>query len=67
MKWLRNGVVVGESGGAYMVLVGKPGGIRPNGNSRRREDNIKIDLQDVRSRGMDWIDLAPYGSVGRHM
>ena len=26
--------------------------------SRRREDNIKIDLQEVGCRGMDWIDLA---------
>jgi hypothetical protein len=25
---------------------------------RRWEDNIKIDLQEVRWEGMDWIDLA---------
>ena len=25
---------------------------------RRREDNIKIDLQDVRCEVMDWIELA---------
>ena len=25
---------------------------------RRRKDNIKMDLQEVGSEGMDWIDLA---------
>jgi len=25
---------------------------------RRWEDNIKIDLQEVRCEGMDWTDLA---------
>jgi hypothetical protein len=48
-------------------LVGKPEGKRQNGNSRRREYNIKKDLQDVGSRGMDWIDLAQYGTVGGHL
>ena len=42
-----------------MVLVGKPEGNRPLGRPRRRwEDNIKMDLQDVGCKGMDWIDLA---------
>jgi hypothetical protein len=42
-----------------MVLVGKPEGNRPLGRPRRRwEDNIKMDLQEVRCRGMDWIELA---------
>ena len=38
---------------------GKPEGKRPLGRPRRRwEDNIKMDLQDVRCRGMEWIELA---------
>jgi hypothetical protein len=42
-----------------MVLVGKPEGKRPLGRPRRRrEDNIKIDLQEVGCGGMDWIELA---------
>ena len=50
---------MGESGGVYRVLVGKPEGKRPLGRSRRRwEDNIKMDLQEVGSGGMDWIELA---------
>jgi len=39
--------------------VGKPEGKRPIGRPRRRWDvNIKMDLQEVGWRGMDWIDLA---------
>jgi hypothetical protein len=38
---------------------GKPEGERPFGSPRHRcEDNIKMDLQEVGWRGMDWIDLA---------
>jgi len=43
----------------YRVLVGKPNGKRPLGRVRCRwEDNIKMDLQEVRCGGMDWIGLA---------
>jgi len=39
--------------------VGKPEGKRPIGRLRRRwEDNIELDLQEVRCRDMDWIQLA---------
>ena len=42
-----------------MVLVGKPEGKRPLGRPRRRWEYIlKVDLQEVGCRGMDWIDLA---------
>jgi hypothetical protein len=43
----------------YRVLVGKPEGRRPLGRPRRRwEDNIKMDLQEIRYEGVDWIELA---------
>jgi hypothetical protein len=43
----------------YRVLVGKPDGKRPLGRLRRRwEDNIKMDLQEVKYEGTDWIELA---------
>ena len=43
----------------HKVLVGKPEGKRPLGRPRhRREDNIKMDLQEAGWLGMDWIDLA---------
>jgi len=39
--------------------VGKPEEKIPLGRPRPRwEDNIKMDLHEVRCRGMDWIDLA---------
>jgi len=43
----------------YRVLVGKPGGKRPLGRSRRRwVDNIRMDLQEVGFGYMDWIGLV---------
>jgi len=48
-------VAYGVRRGLYRVLVGKPGGRRLR---RRREDNIKMDFQEVGCRGMDWIELA---------
>jgi len=39
--------------------LGKPEGNRPPGRPMLRwEDNIKMDLQEVGSGGMDWIELA---------
>ena len=49
----------GESRGVYRIFVGKPEGKRPLVNTRRRwEDNIKMDLQEDRCGGVDWIDVA---------
>jgi hypothetical protein len=33
IKWLGHGAGIGESEGAHRVLVGKPEGKRPNGNT----------------------------------
>jgi hypothetical protein len=45
---------MGEWRGIYRVLVGKHGGKIPLGRPRhRREDNIKIDLQQVGCEIMD--------------
>ena len=39
--------------------MGKPEGKRPHGTPRRRwKDNIKVDIQEVGYRGMDWIEQA---------
>ena len=41
--------------------MGKSEGRRPLGRPRRRrEDNIKMDIQEVGCRGMDWIELAQH-------
>jgi hypothetical protein len=43
----------------YRVLVGKPEEKKLLGRPKHRwEDNIKMDLQEVGSCGMDWIELA---------
>jgi hypothetical protein len=48
-----------EGRGVYRVLVGKPEGKRPLGRPRCRwDDNIKMDLQEVRCGGVDWAELA---------
>ena len=50
---------MGEGRDVYRFLMGKPEGRRPLGRPRRRwEDNIKMDLQEVRCGGIDWIELA---------
>jgi hypothetical protein len=56
--WAGHEAHMGEKRGAYRVLVGRPEGRRPLGRLRHRwEDNIKMDLQDVRG-GMGWIELV---------
>jgi hypothetical protein len=43
----------------YRVLVEKHRGDRSLGRPRRRwEDNIKMDIREVGSGDMDWIELA---------
>jgi hypothetical protein len=50
---------MGGKRGAYRILVGRPEGRRPLGTPTSRwEDNIKMDLQEVGWRSMDWIELA---------
>ena len=59
IRWAGRVARIGEMGGAYRVLVGKPEGKRPLGRPRHRwEDNIKMDLHEVGCGGMDWIELA---------
>jgi hypothetical protein len=49
----------GENRNAYRILVGNPEGKRPLGRPGHRwEDNIKMDLREIRWGGMDWIVLA---------
>jgi hypothetical protein len=57
MRWEGHVARMGIMKYAYRNLVGGPMGKRQHGRPRRRlEDNIKMDLQEVRW-GMDWIDL----------
>jgi len=48
MRWAGHVAHMGKGRGVYRILVGKPEGKKPLGRPRRRrEDNIKIDLQEV--------------------
>ena len=48
-----------EVRGVYKILVRKPEGKRPMGRPRRRrEDNIKMDLEEVGRGCGDWMELA---------
>jgi hypothetical protein len=48
-----------EMKNAYKILVGKPEGERQFTRARSRwEDNIKMDLAEVRMEGVIWIHLA---------
>jgi hypothetical protein len=51
----------------YRILVGKPEGKRPLGTRRCRwEDNIKMDLQDVRYVCMDFTSAPVQTDPGAH-
>jgi hypothetical protein len=48
-----------EGSGVHRALVGKPEGKRSMGRPKRtREDNIKMDLQEVGEGCWDWMKLA---------
>jgi len=58
MRWPRHVARMGR-GEVCTGLVGKPERKRPLRRTRRRwGDNIKMHLQEVGCRGMDWIELA---------
>ena len=59
MRWAVHVARMRERRSIYRVLVGKPAGKRPFGRPNcRREDNIKMDLQEVGWGGMDLIYMA---------
>ena len=59
MRWAGHVACMGKERGVYRVLVGKPEGKRPLGRPRCRwVDNIRMDLQEVGCRYIDWIGWA---------
>ncbi|KAJ4448530.1 hypothetical protein ANN_10548 [Periplaneta americana] len=59
LRWAGHVAGMGESRNAYRMLVGRPEGKRPLGRPGRRwEDNIKMDLREVRYNDGEWINLA---------
>jgi uncharacterized protein Smg (DUF494 family) len=52
---------MGKVTNSYKILVGKPEVIPLLGRPLRRlEDNINIDIEEIRCKDMDWIQLALY-------
>jgi hypothetical protein len=59
MRWVGHVTHMGEGRGVYTVLIERPEGKGPLGRRRRRwEDNIKMDLREIRIDGANWIQLA---------
>jgi hypothetical protein len=59
MRWVGHIERIGERRDVCKGLVGKPEGKRPLGRPRRRwEDDIKMDLQEVGCKDMEWIELT---------
>ena len=59
MRWVGHVTRMEEGRGVQKGLVGKTEGKRPVGRpSRRWEDNIKMDLEEVGRGCGDWMELA---------
>jgi hypothetical protein len=59
MRWAGHVARMGEVGGAYSILVGRPEGRIPLGRPRRKwEDVIKMDLREIGFGDVDWIHWA---------
>jgi len=59
MRWAGHVARMEQRRGVCRVLVGKPEGKRLLGRLRHRwENNIKMNLQEVRCEDINWIDLA---------
>ena len=59
LRWAGHVARMEEGRGVHKVLVGKSEGKRPLGRPRRRrEDYLKMDLEEVGRGGGDWMELA---------
>jgi hypothetical protein len=59
MRWAGHVAGMEEGRGVHSVLVGRTEGKSPLGRRRNRwEDNIKLDLRELRIDGVNWIQLA---------
>jgi hypothetical protein len=59
MRWAGHVARMREERNVYRVLMEKPEGKRPLGRPRRRwEDEIRMDLREIRWVSVDWIQVA---------
>jgi hypothetical protein len=62
LRWVGHVARIGKGRCVYRVLVGRSKGKETTGRPRRRwEDNIKLDLREMRVDGANWIRLAQNG------
>jgi hypothetical protein len=59
MRWMVYVAHMGEGRGVYRFYVGRPEGKGPLGRPRCRwEDNIKMNLREIRIEGTNWIQSS---------
>jgi hypothetical protein len=56
VRWTGHVAYMGKKRNACRIFVGKPLGKRQL-LLRRRKDNIKMDLKEIKRGGIDWIHL----------
>jgi hypothetical protein len=67
MIWPEHVAYMGEMRNTCEILVGKPEGKRPLKTTRffRYEDNnLKMDLKEMKWEGVDWIHLTQEWTIG---
>jgi len=68
MRWAGNVALMGQRRGVYRVSVGKPEGKRPRGRPTRRwNDNIKMDFEEVGWEAWNGLIWFRIGTGGRHL
>ena len=59
LRWAGHVARMEEGRTAFKILTGKRTGKRPIGRPKRRwEDNIKMDLKEIRINTRNWVDSA---------
>ena len=59
LRWTGHVARMEDDRSAFKILTGKPTGNRPLRRPRRRvEDNIRMDLEEIRVNAENWVDSA---------
>ena len=59
LRWAGHLARMEKGGSAFKILTGKPTGKRPLGRPRlRREDNIRMDLEEIGINAGNWVDSS---------
>ena len=59
LRWAEHIARMEEGRSAFKISTGKPTGKKPLGRPRRgREDNIRMDLEEIGINAGNWVDLA---------